>query len=259
MLRYIVAALAVVAISLLPGSPAAAPTSVVADGQSVTPADLLPSSVFKLGMPIGELEALLARDFKGWERSETTRSLNNRNDPILPDFAKAPYLQTIQITHLDEREGVRRTYSLALDSPLSGSRLYSVVFELEALGPSNDLGSVITVAPYLYAMWGNAHRGSHKRDRARFTYLFDRQGQLVRDNGASCAPLFTAMVRLDEKTPDEVMKVLAMIDSSGCGSSKDLHLRLRDDGNTITGSRFYNSDVTNNPRDVLKRVRYGQP
>lgn len=259
MLRFIAAALAVVAISLQPGSPAAAPSSMIADRQSVTPADLVPSSVFKLGMPIGELEALLARDFRGWKRSETTRSLNNRKDPKLPTFAKAPYLQTIHITHVDEREGVRRSYSLALASPLSGSRLYSVVLELEALGPSNDLGSVITVAPYLYGMWGDAHRGSHKRDRARFTYLFDWQGQLVRDNGASCAPLFPAMVRLDEKTPDEVIQVLAMVDSSGCGGSKDLHLRLRDDGTTIIGSRFYNSDVTINPRDVLKRVRYGQP
>ncbi|MBD9496030.1 MULTISPECIES: hypothetical protein [unclassified Ensifer] len=171
-------------------------------------------------MPIEELEALLARDFKGWKRSETTRRLNNRKDPKLPASAKAPYLQRIHITRPDQQQGLRRTYSLTLNSPLSGSRLYSVVYNVEALRPFNDLGSLSAVVQYLSAMWGSAHRGSHKGEFARLSYLFDRQGELVRDGGASCAPLYPTLVRLDEKTPDEVERVIAMIDSTNCGATR---------------------------------------
>ncbi|MBD9559270.1 hypothetical protein [Ensifer sp. ENS03] len=259
MFRVIAAALAAITISCCPGSPFAAPTNAVSGEQTLTPADLVPSPVFKLGMPIEELETLLARDFKDWERSETTRSLNNRKDPKLPAYAKAPYLQRIHITRLDQQQGFRRTYSLTLNSPLSGSRLYSVVYNVEALRPFNDLGSLSAVAQYLSAMWGSAHSGSHKGEFARLSYLFDRQGELVRDGDASCAPLYPALVRLDEKTPDEVERVIAMIDATNCGGNKSVHFRLQADGDTIVETTFFNTILAVNPRDVLKRVRYGQP
>ena len=123
MLRVTAAALALVTLSLQFESLAAAPSTSVAEDQSLTPADFVPSSVFKLGMPLAELETLLSRDFQGWERSEATRSLNNRKDPKLLTFAKAPYLQRIHITRVDQQQGIRRTYSLTWKSPLRGSHL----------------------------------------------------------------------------------------------------------------------------------------
>ncbi|MGF6255842.1 hypothetical protein [Ensifer sp. LBL] len=259
MLRVIAAGLAAITISSYPRSPAAAPSNAASVERPLMPADLVPSSVFKLGMSIDELEALLARDFKGWERSDTTRSLNNRKDPKLPAYAKAPYLQRIHITQFDQQQGLRRTYSLTLNSPLSGSHLYSVVYNVEALQPFDNLGSLSAVAQYLSVTWGSAHRASHKGEFALLSYLFDRQGELVRDGGASCVPLYPALVRLDEKTPDEVEKVIAMIDATNCGGNKSVHFRLQADGDTIVETTFFNTILSVNPRDVLKRVRYGQP
>ncbi|KQX21006.1 MULTISPECIES: hypothetical protein [Ensifer] len=108
-------------------------------------------------------------------------------------------------------------------------------------------------------MWGSAHRGSHKGEFAPLSYLFDRQGELVRDGGASCAPLYPALVRLDEKTPDEVERVIAMIDATNCGGNKSVHFRLQADGDTVVETTLFNTILAVNPRDVLKRVRYGQP
>jgi len=207
-----------------------------------------------LGMSLPELETLLKARYADWSRSETTRALNNRRDVPLSLRAKEVYLQKIEVAKTDEEDGFRVEYSFTLTSPLSGSRVYSIVSTVASLRPPGSVdfktwhGSGVT-------KYGRPHGGKLKKTSARLTYFFDDKDQLVMDGGDQCADIYPALVRLDEKKPHQVRAVVAMLDASPCRFARDDIVRLQD--GWITKSTFYHIDLQLNAPDVLLRVRYG--
>lgn len=214
---------------------------------------LLPSSALHVGMHVDELEEAIRSRYSDWERSERKRPLNNRKGISLSPEAQSAYLQTISISHEDEAQKLTFKYNFVLTSPLTGSRIYSIVYRVEA-----DTSALISVGDWanaLHSRWGNEHGGIRSDARARATYFFDAEWRLIEDAGNKCAPIYPAFYRLDEKTIDEVTAVSKVLDATGCAFSRDSALAIKE--GAAVQSIFYTVDFRLQVNDVLKRVAFG--
>jgi hypothetical protein len=93
-------------------------------GQSKT--QPLPSSEFRLGMSLAELERTIKSNYPVWERLDTKRALNNRKDVPLPPDAKAEYLQSISMAKNTQNAILKHKFLLRSPLTSSGS-VYSIV------------------------------------------------------------------------------------------------------------------------------------
>lgn len=228
-----------------------------AGSQELGLADLMPSSLFAFGMSVGELEKVIQSRYPTWARSERKRATNNRNDPSLSAKAKTPYLQTLSISHESSAQGIRQSYSFALTSPLSGNRVYSIVYKVEALDGVRGLVPVNTWAAGLFSRWGEKHGGARSETRARATYFFDLDHELIKEGGKICDQIYPSFHRLDEKTIDEVNKLADLVVSTGCAYAKDNIVSLVD-ALLISSSIFYSVDFASQAADVQRRVVFGE-
>jgi hypothetical protein len=216
---------------------------------------LVPDPAFRLGMSVDELEKVIQASYPGWKRLERKRALNNRKDPSLPAGAKAPYLQTISILHVDSMQGIGVKYDFVLTSPLSGSRIYSILHSVEALDPAVGLTSITRWATDLQSKWGDRHSGVRTATRERATYFFDDKDVLL-DNGAEkCEWTYSAFYRLDEQSIEQVTSVVNLVNSTGCTYVRDNFVGVTED-DIITNSFFYHIDSQRQAADVLKRVAF---
>ncbi|PAP96077.1 hypothetical protein CIT31_07865 [Mesorhizobium wenxiniae] len=94
-------------------------------------------------MHVEELEDAIRSRYSDWERSERKRPLNNRKGITLSPEAQSAYLQTISISHEDEAQKLTFKYNFVLTSPLTGSRIYSIVYRVEA-----DTSALISVGDW---------------------------------------------------------------------------------------------------------------
>jgi hypothetical protein len=214
---------------------------------------LLPSSEFRLGMPLPELEEIIKSRYPDWERSDRERALNNRKDIPLSPEAQSPYLQTISISHEEKAQNLRLSYNFALTSPLTGGRIYSIVYGVEA--KTSDLISINDWANELHSRWGNEHGGIRSEARARATYFFDAEWRLVENAGNKCTAIYPALYRLDEKSMDQVTAASNLLEATGCTFSRDSMLAIKD--GAAVQSTFYTIDFRLQVNDVLRRVAFG--
>ncbi|RJT39768.1 hypothetical protein D3227_13265 [Mesorhizobium waimense] len=214
---------------------------------------LLPSSVFSLGMSAPELERVVASRYPDWKRSDRQRAMNNRKDVTLTPAARSPYLQTISISFEDKNLGLMRKYDFGLTSPLSGSRVYSIVYVVQS-----HIGQLISVGDWkdgLHSRWGGEQGGMQSETRARATYFLNAEWQLVENGGEKCAPIYPALVRLDEKPLEAVVDASNLIKTTGCAFSRDNFVGVAN--GAITKSTFYTVDLQRTVADVAKRVIFG--
>lgn len=216
---------------------------------------LLPSPIFSHGMRTAELERQIETHFSDWLRTDTQRAMNNRSDIDLLSHAKDTYLQRISISIEDKESGKKNSYSFALTSPLSGGRVYSIVHVVESTDDQNSIISWSDLVKNMHSKWGIRHSGNWSDDRARFTYVFGADGRKLENAMERCGEVYPSMVRLDEKTEQQVVTVSEYLLSNDCGYSKDFIFVL--DSNKISKSAFYNVDFQLQVSDVLKRVVYG--
>jgi|UPI000831B322 hypothetical protein len=214
---------------------------------------LLPSSVFRPGMSLEELEEVIAARFSDWQREDRTRALNNRKDIELSPEARSSYLHKVVIAGADKVAGRSFQYDFALTSPLSGARVYSIVHTVEAakseLIARNDWDRA------LRARWGDEHGWLRTDTRLRATYFFDARWLPVENRGEKCIAIYPALVRLDEKTVDQVAATSQLLQTTGCSFSRDSFLTLRD--GVAARSTFYTIDFRLQVDDVSKRVSFG--
>lgn len=214
---------------------------------------LLPSSAFSLGMSAPELERVIASRYPDWKRSDRQRALNNRKDVTLTPAARSPYLQTISISYEDKKLGLMRKYDFGLTSPLSGSRVHSIVYVVQS-----NIGQLISVEDWkegLHSRWGGEQGGMRSETRARATYFLNADWQLVENGGEKCAPVYHALVRLDEKPIEAAVDASHLIKTTGCAFSRDDFVRVAN--GAIAKSTFYTIDLQRGVDDVAKRVIFG--
>ena len=187
---------------------------------------LVPDASFTPGMAVADLERVLNSKYNDWRRSDKERTTNNRKDSKLSADAKDPYLQRISIGWEDHATGVRQRYALALTSSLGSPAVYSVAYEV-TFGQQPD--GLIPLQAWLEAFdiaWGQPHGGKVSKERTRVTYFFDSSGRLIDRGGDVCGPLFEMFVRLDERTPSEVKKVIDFLEGSKCTYAVDSIVNL---------------------------------
>ncbi|MCO5152586.1 MULTISPECIES: hypothetical protein [unclassified Shinella] len=214
---------------------------------------LLPSSNFSLGMSVQELEEVLAAHYPDWVRSERMRAVNNRKDVSLAPAARSSYLQTIYIYLEDKHLRLYRRYTFVLTSPLSDSRVYSIVYVVQS-----SAEPLITIEDWkdgLRSRWDGAHGGKQTNDEARATYFFDANWQLVENGGEKCAPIYPTLFRLDEKPLEIVVDASDLVDSTSCARSRDSRVAMTN--GAIAKSTFYTVDHRRSVDDIAKRVVFG--
>lgn len=213
---------------------------------------LLPSSEFRVGMTREELEGKIESRYRDWERSEVQRSLNNRKDVEISSEGRSNYLQRISISRKENDQGPTLRYDFALTSPLSGARVYSIVYAV-ALNASSII-SVGDWAEGLRRKWGEPY-GRLSDSRARATYFFNQSGDVIGKDGDPCLPIYPALYRLDEKSVEQVVSVAGVVTSTGCSFTRDSMLAIKN--RAVVQSTFYTADIGLQVRDVLKRVAFG--
>jgi ketosteroid isomerase-like protein len=209
--------------------------------------------VFSLGVSVPELEKLIVSRYPDWTRSDQKRALNNRKDVALTPSAQSPYLQAISISYEDKTLGITRTYDFGLTSPLSGSRVHSIVYVVQA-----NIGNLLAIEDWtgeLHSRWGAEHGGMRSKTRARATYFFDAEWRLVENAGDKCAPVYPALYRLDEKPIANVMAAADLLKETGCAFSRDNFVRVRD--GIVVKSTFYTVDLQLGVDDVARPVVFG--
>lgn len=213
---------------------------------------LMPSSSFSLGMSVDDLEPLIGSLFQDWTRAERKRAFNNRKDVELSAEAQSEYLQTVSISHEAKDRGVTIGYNFALTSPLSGSRVYSIVYSVETKG-----SGIIAIDDWISGLrqrWGEPY-GGLSDSRARATYFFNKDGRSAERAGDPCPPIHPAFFRLDEKTPEQVAVVSTLVNSTQCAQTRDSILAIKN--GVVLRSTFFVVDFGLQVNDVLKRVAFG--
>ncbi|MBB6464905.1 hypothetical protein HNQ96_000752 [Aminobacter lissarensis] len=213
---------------------------------------LLPSSAFRLGMPLDELEEVISSRFSNWERAERKRALNNRKDIKLSPEARSTYVQSVVIVGNDKAADRAFKYDFKLTSPLSGARVYSIVFGIKT---TTKLISREDWASALQARWGDEHGWFRSDTRLRATYFFDPEWVPIEDRGDKCIALHPFIFRLDEQNVDQVAAASKLLETTGCWFKRDNTLLIKD--GAAVQSTFFTVDLKRLVDDVLKRVSFG--
>ncbi|UIK05022.1 hypothetical protein [Neorhizobium galegae] len=217
---------------------------------------ILPGADFRFGQTDEEIRDIARLRYPNWGMARQERATNNRKDPDLPVEAKKPFHQRTIVSDQAEGRAFNRIHRFAFTSPLSGSNVWSITFEIKGTKSASRLLTTREWLRGLNEQWGRPHVFLDKFDRYRAIYFFGADGELLSNPGTKCWDLYPLLDGMDEKTEAEIRTAIKSIEETGCFFTFDNTVYFRPNG-VIERSNVFFTDDMSQARDVLKRVTFG--
>jgi hypothetical protein len=203
-----------------------------------------------------DLKQVAQERLPGWPLVRRETLIKVRRDVALPSDSQISYLDSVLIADRTAKRTFNSTYSLFFTSPLTGSELYAISFDIKPRQENASLPPLREWLAALASVWGAPHAVGHGDNLIRVVYyLDDARKPMPKDAGSRCDPDRTNLAMLLLTSPETVAEAAGKIERSGCRYEFDSLIYLGPDGNPVR-SVTYIFDKIQQARDAVKRVKY---